>query len=138
MEKSIELKCSACGETSPLDFDLCWNCGNSLPGAEHVEVESEADGDEVATYDSSRNPIEVYRAKNGIEAQIVAGALESAGIKTHVEGDSMGGMGGSLGWEAEPRVMVAEADAEVAREIIAEYEQGESMEDDENELDASS
>lgn len=25
-----EVKCGACGEDSPPNFDLCWNCGGSL------------------------------------------------------------------------------------------------------------
>lgn len=25
------LRCSACGEESPGNFDLCWNCGRGLP-----------------------------------------------------------------------------------------------------------
>jgi hypothetical protein len=25
--------CSACGEESPVTFDLCWNCGGTLPAA---------------------------------------------------------------------------------------------------------
>ena len=29
-KKTGSLLCSACGETSPANFDLCWNCGRSL------------------------------------------------------------------------------------------------------------
>jgi hypothetical protein len=25
--------CGACGEESPMNFDLCWNCGGALPAA---------------------------------------------------------------------------------------------------------
>ena len=25
-----DVACSACGEDSPANFDLCWNCGNGL------------------------------------------------------------------------------------------------------------
>ena len=25
-----EVACTACGEDSPANFDLCWNCGNGL------------------------------------------------------------------------------------------------------------
>lgn len=25
------LACAACGEESPANFDLCWNCGGALP-----------------------------------------------------------------------------------------------------------
>ena len=28
-----QLRCTACGETSPGNFDLCWQCGAALGGA---------------------------------------------------------------------------------------------------------
>ena len=29
-ERQGDVACSACGEDSPANFDLCWNCGNGL------------------------------------------------------------------------------------------------------------
>jgi hypothetical protein len=31
--ESGAIACAACGEESPGNFDLCWNCGHSLAGA---------------------------------------------------------------------------------------------------------
>ena len=28
--RTSDVACSACGEASPSNFDLCWNCGTSL------------------------------------------------------------------------------------------------------------
>ena len=28
--RTADVACSACGEASPSNFDLCWNCGTSL------------------------------------------------------------------------------------------------------------
>ena len=28
-----DVACGACGESSPSNFDLCWNCGGGLEGA---------------------------------------------------------------------------------------------------------
>jgi hypothetical protein len=29
-----EIKCSACGETNPGNFDVCWSCGKELTGSD--------------------------------------------------------------------------------------------------------
>jgi hypothetical protein len=63
--------------------------------------------------------VEVYRAKNGIEASLIKDALEDARIRVRVEGDLLQGTDGMrLGWVTSPRIIVFENDAAQAREII--------------------
>ncbi len=138
-----ELKCKSCGEASPLDFDLCWNCGKSLATAERVE--SEGEDENSAHRDDAESWVEVYRAANAIQAHVVATALESAGIRVFIDGEALTAAIGILppGWNTSPRVLVAETDVEDARRIIAESERGsmsadEIEEDDTNEKDAES
>src|SRR2546430_1150747 len=55
--------------------------------------------------------VEVYRAKNAVEAHIVAGALENAGIEVQIDGEALVGGVGILppGWSTSPRVLVADS-----------------------------
>jgi len=63
--------------------------------------------------------VEVYRAKNGIEAALIKDALEDAGIRVRIEGDLLQGTDGMrLGWVTSPRIIVFETDAAQANEII--------------------
>lgn len=68
--------------------------------------------------------VEVYRAKDGIQAHLLTSALEGAGIRAVVEGDLLeGGMGEiPCGWPTAPRIMVEEADVPRARDLLAELE----------------
>jgi hypothetical protein len=78
----------------------------------------------------SGNPVEVYRAGNSAQAHLMASALEDAGIKAIVDGDALQLALGDipLGWPTAPRILVAQADAVRARELVQQLERGESDE----------
>ena len=68
--------------------------------------------------------ITVFNAKSFQEAQIVAGFLESEGIKTHIPGAELAdefGMATKLAGFAEIKVM--EQDLETARDIVAAWKE---------------
>ena len=62
--------------------------------------------------------IEVYRAANPIEAHTIRLALEDAGIKVEIDGESLQGGEYPLGWSTAPRILVAESQVTAAREIM--------------------
>jgi len=63
--------------------------------------------------------VEIYRAKDGIEAALIENALEDAGIRVRVEGGLLQGTDGMrLGWTTSPRIIVFENDAARAEEIV--------------------
>lgn len=64
----------------------------------------------------------VYNAKDIIEAQLVAGLLESKGIETHVGGTYLQGGIGELAAMDFATVSVDEKDVASSRSIIDEYE----------------
>ncbi|MCS7221218.1 MAG: DUF2007 domain-containing protein [Anaerolineae bacterium] len=71
----------------------------------------------------SSPPIEVYRAANEMEAQVVKGRLESEGIPTFLRREAIGPVFGfSVGALAEVQVLVPAPLAERARELLAETE----------------
>jgi hypothetical protein len=64
----------------------------------------------------------VYRASDINEAHIVSGMLHANGIESHVGGYYLQGGIGELAARDFATVLVADADVESARTIIAEYE----------------
>ena len=64
----------------------------------------------------------VYTAKDIIEAQLVAGLLESRGIETYVGGQYLQGGVGELAAMDFAKISVDDADMAKARMIIDEYE----------------
>jgi hypothetical protein len=66
------------------------------------------------------NLVEVYRARNPLQAHIIRLALEQAGIKAEVSGELLAGAAGDLplGWRTSPQILVEESCAAAAREII--------------------
>ena len=65
--------------------------------------------------------VEIYRAKDGIEAALIQGALEDAGIRVRVEGGLLQATGRlPFGWTTSPRIIVFENDAARASEILRE------------------
>lgn len=71
----------------------------------------------------SSSPIEVYRAANEMEAQVVKGRLESEGIPALLRREAIGPVFGfSVGALAEVQVLVPAPLAERARELLAERE----------------
>jgi hypothetical protein len=63
--------------------------------------------------------VEIYRAKDGIEAALIQDALEDAGIRVRVEGDLLL-VGRPCGWTMLPRLIVFENDAARASTILRE------------------
>ncbi len=74
---------------------------------------------------TSDGPVEVYRAENSAQAHLMASALEDEGIKAIVDGDALQLALGDipLGWSTAPRILVAQADAARARELVKKFEQ---------------
>ena len=71
-----------------------------------------------------REIVEVYVARDNIEAQFLRGLLEDSGIEVRVVGEGLHGLTGGLpsGYSTAPRLWVRRKDAERARKVIAEYE----------------
>ena len=79
----------------------------------------------------SQEPVVVWQAANPLEAQIVKGRLQSAGIPAIVRGEAMGRIYGFVyGGLAERDVLVPAPLAESAEELLSEEIQW----DDDNEL----
>ncbi len=69
----------------------------------------------------SQEPVVVWQAANPMEAQIVRGRLQSAGIPAIVRGESMGRIYGFIyGGLAERDVLVPAPLAQTAEEILSE------------------
>lgn len=69
----------------------------------------------------SQEPVVVWQAANPMEAQIVKGRLQSAGIPAIVRGESMGRIYGFIyGGLAERDVLVPAPLAESAQELLSE------------------
>jgi hypothetical protein len=66
--------------------------------------------------------VEIYRAANSLEAGLLKGALEEAGIPTRVTDESIAALYVPSIWWASPRVLVAEGDAAKAAVILRELE----------------
>ena len=66
--------------------------------------------------------IGVYEAENGIEAHLLRGLLEQAGIAVHISGEFLLGAMGDLPARGLLRVCVGEDDWLRAREIVARFE----------------
>ena len=66
--------------------------------------------------------VEVFRAANVMEAHAIKLALENAGILAQVEGDLLPGVMPMMGWEASPRIMVAETQLREARQIVEQMD----------------
>jgi Putative prokaryotic signal transducing protein len=67
--------------------------------------------------------VEIYRAKDAVEAQLACEALEDAGIAAMVDGEQLSSaLGGMLGWSVAPRILVPPAEAERARELLQQRE----------------
>jgi hypothetical protein len=65
--------------------------------------------------------VEVYRAKNSVDAHLVQNALGDAGIDSQIAEESVASMEPNLWW-ASPKLLVAQTDAQEATAIIREIE----------------
>lgn len=81
----------------------------------------------------TQEPVVVWQAANPMEAQIVKGRLQSAGIPAIVQGEAMGRIYGFVyGGLAERDVLVPAPLAESARDLLAEEVQW-ALDDEEEE-----
>jgi hypothetical protein len=64
----------------------------------------------------------VYEARDGLEAHMVAGLLEQAGLLAQVNGDMLQGGVGELPALGLASVWVADSDEDRARELIEDFE----------------
>ncbi len=64
----------------------------------------------------------VYEARDGLEAHMLAGLLEQAGILAQVRGDLLQGAVGELPASGLASIWVAEDDESRSLELIADYE----------------
>lgn len=63
-------------------------------------------------------PVEIYRATGELEAQVIRGKLEAAGIRAIFQNDALGTMGFTLNGLGEFRILVAPEDEERARALL--------------------
>jgi hypothetical protein len=77
--------------------------------------------------------VEVYAARNGIEAHFLRGLLEEEGIAVRVVGEGLTFAMGDLplGLPTAPRLWVLEDNSARARELILEWEQSRAASADE-------
>ena len=68
----------------------------------------------------------IYKARDVIEAHIVAGMLNASGIETYVGGYYLQGGVGDIAVHDFANVQVADEDVALARPLIAEYDGEES------------
>lgn len=68
--------------------------------------------------------VEVYRAANALQANLLQATLSEAGIRSQVVGEfRQGGLGDlPLGWPTSPRILVDADDEAAARELIVDWE----------------
>jgi hypothetical protein len=64
--------------------------------------------------------IEIYRAKDAVEAHLVADALDDAGIRSLIDGETLGSSFAALplGWTTAPRILVPPEEVERAKEML--------------------
>lgn len=74
---------------------------------------------------SDERIVEAYRARDPMQAFLLAAELKNDGIDCQVVGDRLGGAIGEipLGWSTAPQILVKESDVAKARERLMEYEQ---------------
>jgi len=86
---------------------------------------------------SDENIVEVYRARDPMQAHLFSSELQNDGIENQVVGDHLGGALGEvpLGWSTAPKILVKEGDAVRARELLMGYEKRVGEHDDELEAE---
>ncbi len=72
--------------------------------------------------------VEVYRAKNNMQAALFQQALEDVGIRSTIENGLLtGGAAELIGWASNPRIMVESKDEVSARRVIEQSERLEKV-----------
>jgi len=69
----------------------------------------------------------IYEPAHSIEANLIVGLLQQFGIEAHIAGEYLQGGAGELPAFGLIRVMVADGDAETARQLIEEWNSAEPM-----------
>jgi hypothetical protein len=67
--------------------------------------------------------VEIYRAKNAVEAHLVYNALEDEGIQSLIDGETLGNSFGALplGWTTAPRILVPKEDVQRATDLLQPF-----------------
>lgn len=81
--------------------------------------------------------ISVFRGSDYVQAQLVSGLLQHAGIEVFLQGAMLQGALGDLPATGHLQIMVDESDRDAARQLIAAYERGELSIDENSEPPAS-
>jgi Putative prokaryotic signal transducing protein len=79
--------------------------------------------------------VSIYTVDNPVEAELIRGALQSAGIPCEINGESQAGLVGITAFEID--IMTKFADAERARELLRELQHHEKIAEDPQEADTS-
>jgi hypothetical protein len=69
----------------------------------------------------------IYEPAHSIEANLIVGLLQQAGIKAHIAGEYLQGGAGELPAFGLMRVMVTDGDAVAARQLIDEWNSAEPL-----------
>jgi len=69
----------------------------------------------------------IYEPAHSIEANLIVGLLQQFGIEAHIAGEYLQGGAGELPAFGLMRVMVADCDAEAARQLIEEWNNAEPL-----------
>lgn len=69
----------------------------------------------------------IYEPVHSIEANLIVGLLQQFGIESHIAGEYLQGAAGELPAFGLMRVMVADGDAEAARQLIEEWNSAEPL-----------
>jgi hypothetical protein len=71
--------------------------------------------------------VEIYRAKDSVQAALFQQALQEAGIRSEVENLLLsGGTADITGWATNPRIMVEAKDVDAAKKVMERFEQVEA------------
>jgi len=71
--------------------------------------------------------VEIYRAANPLDAQLLKSELQAAGMRTQITGENVAALEVIPLWWASPRLHVAKADAAKAAAILRELEAARAM-----------
>jgi hypothetical protein len=120
--------CARCRSEGEDNFEVCWKCGASRPGYEDPEFDPNLDGMVSAEQYSAEAAARAHGRFvtlatfwNPVEAHVLVGRLEAAGIRAYVAdaetvamdwllANAVGGV----------KVQVAEPDASRAQQVLAE------------------
>lgn len=69
----------------------------------------------------------IYEPVHSIEANLIVGLLQQFGIEAHIAGEYLQGGAGELPAFGMMRVMVADGDADAARQLIEEWNSAEPL-----------